>query len=102
MIGQQGYWGKFPDVFDPSFTTTSAAAMAAKQCMKRRDPWCMGYFSITRCPGAMTSPWQLAALASPAGTTGQAGIRGGFRPNTARCEALNQAWGTAMPRGTRC
>jgi hypothetical protein len=43
--GSEGYWGKFPDVFDPSFSNGVRRAMQGKKNSSANDPWCIGYFS---------------------------------------------------------
>jgi hypothetical protein len=43
--GSEGYWGKFPDVFDPSFPNSLRRSMEAKKGKSAGDPWCIGYFS---------------------------------------------------------
>ena len=42
--GSEGYWGRFPDVFDASFTE-AVADMQSKTNSSANDPWCLGYFS---------------------------------------------------------
>ncbi len=43
--GSAGYWGKFPDVFDPSFAEGLRRSMESKRNDSADDPWCIGYFS---------------------------------------------------------
>ena len=42
--GSEGYWGKFPDVFDPGFRADLAAAHGRTGGKSAGDPWCIGYF----------------------------------------------------------
>jgi hypothetical protein len=42
--GSEGYWGKFPEVFDPSFAESVRRSMAPKVNRSAGDPWCLGYF----------------------------------------------------------
>jgi hypothetical protein len=39
--GSEGYWGKFPDVFDPTFADGLRRSMAAKKDKSANDPWCI-------------------------------------------------------------
>jgi hypothetical protein len=43
--GSDGYWGKFPDVFDPSFEAGVRRSAADRKGRSAGDPWCLGYFS---------------------------------------------------------
>lgn len=43
--GSNGYWGKFPDVFDASFEAGLRRSMAGRKGRSAGDPWCLGYFS---------------------------------------------------------
>ena len=43
--GSEGYWGKFPDVFDASFADTLRRGMEGKRGKSAGDAWCLGYFS---------------------------------------------------------
>ncbi len=42
--GSTGYWGKFPDPFDPSFRQSLRRRMADERDKSANDPWCIGYF----------------------------------------------------------
>ncbi len=43
--GSTGYWGKFPDPFDPSFRQVASSPDGRRtQHKSADDPWCIGYF----------------------------------------------------------
>ena len=43
--GSEGYWSKFPDVFDASFAAALRHGMEGKRGKSAGDAWCVGYFS---------------------------------------------------------
>jgi len=57
MEGGDGYWAKFPDVYDPGFAEAIRFEMAGKINRSAGDPWCLGYFSDNEMAwGEDTSP----------------------------------------------
>ena len=44
IAAASGGWGKFPDVFDPSFKATLMKEVAQHKGKAVGDPWCLGYF----------------------------------------------------------
>ena len=60
--GSEGYWGKFPDVFDPSFT--NALEQSAHVRRSANDPWCIGYFSDNEMSWGDEPSIAIAALKS--------------------------------------
>ena len=42
--GSTGYWGKFPDPFDPSFRASLERRMNGERDKSAGDPFCIGYF----------------------------------------------------------
>ena len=73
--GSEGYWGKFPDVFDPSFADGLRRSMEGKRGKSAGDPWCIGYFSDNEMSWGDDVSLALAALKSAAGASRQAGLR---------------------------
>ena len=63
--GSEGYWGKFPDVFDPSFSNQLQRAMVSKRGGTANDPWCLGYFSDNEMSWGDDTSLAMAALKSP-------------------------------------
>ena len=63
--GSEGYWGKFPDVFDPTFADGLRRSMAAKKDQSANDPWCIGYFSDNEMSWGDELSLAIAALKSP-------------------------------------
>jgi hypothetical protein len=65
--GSEGYWGKFPDVFDPAFETALRRSMTARSGHSANDPWCLGYFSDNEMSWGDELSLGIAVLRSPEG-----------------------------------
>ena len=64
--GSSGGWGKFPDVFDPSFKATLLKEVAQHKGKAVGDPWCLGYFVGNELSWGNETSLALATLRSPA------------------------------------
>jgi len=58
LEGSEGYWAKFPDVFDPSFKDGLQRSMADKQGKSAAIHGASAISRITRCPGATRCRWR--------------------------------------------
>ena len=95
--GSEGYWGKFPDVFDASFADSLRRSMEAKKGQSAGDPWCIGYFSDNEMSWGDELSLAVGALRSAADQPAKKefiadleatyGAEGGIAK-------LNAAWGT--------
>ncbi|HNQ73886.1 MAG TPA: beta-galactosidase [Verrucomicrobiota bacterium] len=92
--GSEGYWGKFPDVFDASFANSLRRAMAGKRKTSANDPWCLGYFSDNEMSWGDETSLALAALKSPADQPAKLALLADLKAKYAEIEKLNQVWGT--------
>jgi hypothetical protein len=92
--GSEGYWGKFPDVFDPSFAEALRASAAAKTGRSAGDPWCLGYFSDNEMSWGDEVSIALAALASPPQQAAKREFLADLRARYGDTAKLNAAWGT--------
>ena len=92
--GSEGYWGKFPDVFDPSFERSVGDAMRGKSGKSANDPWCIGYFSDNEMSWGDETSLALAALKSPAGQPAKTEFIRQLREKYGAISKLNAAWGT--------
>ena len=92
--GSEGYWGKFPDVFDASFAASAQRGMAAKSGGSANDPWCLGYFSDNEMSWGDEPSLGLAALRSPADQPAKKAFAADLQAKYADIEPLNRAWGT--------
>jgi hypothetical protein len=92
--GSEGYWGKFPDVFDASFAASAQRGMAGKAGGSANDPWCLGYFSDNEMSWGDEISLGLAALRSPADQAAKKALVADLQAKYGDIERLNQAWGT--------
>ncbi len=92
--GGEGYWGKFPDVFDPSFAESLRRSMAGRKGHSAADPWCIGYFSDNELSWGDETAHAVAALRSPADQPAKKACVGDLQAKYPTIGALNQAWGT--------
>ncbi len=92
--GSEGYWGKFPDVFDPSFSNTLHRAMAGKRNTSANDPWCIGYFSDNEMSWGNETSLALAALRSPPDQAAKRELIADLKAKYVDIEKLNAVWGT--------
>ena len=92
--GGEGYWGKFPDVFDPGFADGLRRAMASKRAHSAGDPLCIGYFSDNEMSWGDDLSLALGALQSPPGQVAKQVFLADLKAKYADIEKLNQAWGT--------
>jgi hypothetical protein len=92
--GSEGYWSKFPDVFDPSFAQALGRGMETKRGESAGDPWCLGYFSDNEMSWGDELSLALAALRSPADQPAKAAFLADLKAKYSEIERLNQAWGT--------
>jgi hypothetical protein len=94
LEGSSGYWGKFPDVFDPEFRTRLRAAMAREKGTSAGDPWCLGYFVDNELSWGEELSLAVAALASPADQPAKRAFVDDLKAKYTSVDALNRAWGT--------
>jgi hypothetical protein len=90
--GSDGYWGKFPDVYDPGFGARLRRAMQTKRLDSAGDPWCIGYFSDNEMSWGDEVSLAVAALRSPADQAAKQAFASELRAKYDRIEALNRAW----------
>ena len=91
--GSSGGWGKFPDVFDPSFKATLIKEVQLHRGKAVGDPWCLGYFPGNELSwGRNESTLGLAVLASPADQPAKQVLVGDLKAKYETIEKLNAAW----------
>jgi hypothetical protein len=92
--GSEGYWGKFPDVFDPSFSNSVRRAMEGKRNISANDPWCIGYFSDNEMSWGNETSLALAALKSARDQAAKLEFVAVLKAKYGDIERLNKVWGT--------
>jgi len=94
LEGSSGYWGKFPDVFDPDFAASVRKNMAAEKGSTAGDPWCLGYFVDNEIAWGDELSLAEATLQSPATQAAKKVFLDDLRAKYGSVEKLNAAWGT--------
>ncbi len=91
--GTSGGWGKFPDVFDPSFKATLLKEVALHRGKAVGDPWCLGYFPGNELSwGRDESSLARDVLASPADQPAKQVLVDDLKKKYGEIEKLNTAW----------
>jgi hypothetical protein len=93
--GSEGYWAKFPDVFDPGFTEGLRRGMATKAGKSAGDPWCLGFFADNEMSWGDEVSLAIAALRSPPEQEAKKVFVADLKSKYGEIGKLNQAWGTA-------
>ncbi|HUD45952.1 MAG TPA: beta-galactosidase [Candidatus Baltobacteraceae bacterium] len=91
--GSEGYWGKFPDVFDPSFTNALRRAAQPKRGRSANDPWCIGYFSDNEMSWGDELSIALATLKSGSNQAAKKVFVQDLQAKYGDIAQLNAAWG---------
>ncbi len=94
LEGSQGYWGKFYDVFDPSFEANLRQRLEPERSRSAGDPWCIGFFVHNELAWGDDISLALATLASPASQTAKVVFIDDLKIKYETIEALNEAWGS--------
>lgn len=92
--GSEGYWGKFPDPFEPSFRTSLDKRLAAEKEKSADDPWCIGYFVDNELGWGEELSLATASLASPPEQAAKQAFIADLKAKHTDIKKLNKAWGT--------
>jgi hypothetical protein len=95
IAGSEGYWGKFPDPFDPSFREKLLKQMEAKRGKSVGDPWCLGFFSDNELSWGDDTSLAIGTLMSPAAQPAKRAFLMMLRKKYDDIAKLNTAWGSA-------
>ena len=93
--GSEGYWGKFPEVFDPRFADAVRRGMEARKGKSAGDPLCIGYFSDNEMSWGDEVSLAVAALQSPPGQPAKQAFVADLKAKYSTIERLNEAWGAS-------
>jgi len=94
IAGSDGYWGKFPDPFDPAFAKSLREQMANKRGKSGGDAWCLGYFSDNEMSWGDDLSLAVGALRSPSDQPAKKVFVEDLRATYSDIAKLNSAWGT--------
>ena len=92
--GSEGYWGKFPDPFDPANKATVEKAMQRHAGVSAGDPWCIGYFCDNEMSWGDETSLAIAALKSPPEQPAKQAFLADLKTRYTTIDKLNAAWGT--------
>lgn len=94
LDGSRGYWGKFHDVFDPSFRATIRKMMGERK-KEAADPWCIGFYVDNELSwGDDGLSLSLDTLACPADQPAKRVFIDDLKHKYKTIQKLNCAWGT--------
>jgi len=91
--GSDGYWGRFPDVFDASFADALRRGMESKRGKSAGDPWCIGYFSDNEMSWGDDTSLALAALKSGPDQAAKQAFLADLKAKYGEVASLNRTWG---------
>jgi hypothetical protein len=92
--GSEGYWGRFPDVFDPGFAAALRRSMDSKANSSATDPWCIGYFSDNEMSWGDETSLAQGVLRSPAEQPAKREFVSTLQAKYTDITRLNTTWGT--------
>ena len=95
--GSKGYWGKFRDVFDPSFRKALRDRMAKEKRTSAGDAWCIGYFVDNELGWGSETSLAEGVLASPPSQPAKKVFVDDLKKKHETIDKLNRAWGTTHP-----
>ncbi|OHB73445.1 MAG: hypothetical protein A2Z25_20290 [Planctomycetes bacterium RBG_16_55_9] len=95
LEGSEGYWGKFYDVFDPSFREGMRKAAEGFVDKGANDLWCLGFFVHNELAWGDEVSLALAALKSPADQPAKKMFIADLKNKYGDIGKLNRVWGTA-------
>jgi hypothetical protein len=95
LEGSKGYWGKFRDVFDPSFRGELRKRLAREKGRAAGDPWCIGFFVDNEISWGDEVSLAVAALASPKEQVAKQVFVDDLKVKYWTVENLNRAWGSS-------
>ncbi|MDZ8117525.1 beta-galactosidase [Pontiella agarivorans] len=94
LDGSRGYWGKFHDVFDPSFRAVIQSNMTAL-AEEAADPWCIGFYVDNELSwGYDAMSLAVETLSCPADQPAKQEFIADLKTKYGRIEHLNLAWGS--------
>jgi len=93
LEGSEGYWSKFPDVFDKNFRNGVHKALQREKGKTIDDPWCIGYFVDNELSWGDEVSLAVAALKSPAEQEAKKAFISDLKTKYETLEKFNAAWG---------
>ena len=94
LEGSEGYWGKFPDVFDTRFRQAAGSCFRSLHKEIGDDPWCIGFFVDNELTWGKVIDLPLAVLRSPPGQAAKKAFVSWLKKKHTSIDRLNQVWHT--------
>ena len=94
LAGGEGYWRKFPDVFDPRFAATAQMQSIAQRDRSAGDPWCIGYFVDNEESWGDETSLAAATLRSPPEQAAKRVFVDDLKKKYQTIKRLNAVWDT--------
>jgi len=94
LEGSEGFWRKFPDVFDPGFRRALERRLDSQKETSAEDPWCIGYFVDNELTWGDEASLAVAALLSPADQPAKEAFVADLKAKYGTIDNLNRAWDT--------
>lgn len=94
IAASKGYWGKFHDVFDPSFRQQLKRALSNREHAVN-DPWSIGFFVENELSWGAEGSLAIATLESPAQQPAKIEFINDLKTKYSKIAALNKVWGTS-------
>lgn len=91
--GSEGFWGKFHDVFDPTFRTAVRKSVE-DQKEGANDPFCIGYFVDNELSWGLLGSLSVGVLQSQAKQPAKIEFVNDLKAKYSDIEKLNTIWGT--------
>ncbi len=92
--GSDGYWGKFPDPFDPANKASVERAMQRHAGGAAGDPWCIGFFVDNEMSWGDETSLAIATLKSPPEQPAKLAFIADLKAKYTTIDRLNSAWST--------
>ncbi|MEO0793888.1 MAG: beta-galactosidase [Verrucomicrobiota bacterium] len=93
LDGSRGYWGKFHDVFDPSFRKSIKRGLGGLS-KEAKDPWCIGFFIDNELSWGDETSLALETLSCPPDQPAKLQFVQDLRIKYDKIRSLNLAWGS--------
>ena len=92
--GSNGFWGKFHDVFDPSFRTAVRTSVESQK-EGANDPWCLGYFVDNELSWGQLGSLSIGTLKSSENQPAKIEFVKDLKNKYQKIEVLNSTWKTS-------
>ncbi|MBJ7880134.1 beta-galactosidase [Gelidibacter salicanalis] len=92
--GSEGFWGKFHDVFDPTFRYAVRNSIEIQK-EGANDPYCIGYFVDNELSWGLLGSLSISTLKSPASQSAKIEFVNDLKAKYSQIENLNAVWGTS-------